>query len=278
MRHLNRIVVLVAAVLLLTLVPGVFFLALFLPRHDRQQFQGTWAAEGVELIVNDDEMTLLRVLPDGTKQIMSLRFHLRRGLLSKQIKLLDRTYPTGGTRSGAYEVDEDRLTLSLEEIRTIGTALDGLDTLKLRRVPRSCNMLPLASLAAPFQSASTFHTHSRVALLIKDRSLRHDLGVERFAFLKPPAQVFWGPDDQIHGKGRRQLPRYFYSLIQLIACRHDDQQVHIAIGVRCSIRLGAEQDDLVRLKALGDLAGIAADDTHGNVGTPIDAPRPANVR
>jgi hypothetical protein len=49
-----------------------------------------------------------------------------------------------------------------------------------------------------------------------------------------------------------------HSLVDLIGGRHDDQQVHIAFGIRLAIGIGAEEDDLVRLKPFGDLASQAA--------------------
>ncbi len=41
--------------------------------------------------------------------------------------------------------------------------------------------------------------------------------------------------------------------------RHDDQQIDIAFVVRPAVGIGAEQDDLVRMKPLGNLPGKAAD-------------------
>jgi hypothetical protein len=51
-------------------------------------------------------------------------------------------------------------------------------------------------------------------------------------------------------------------LIELIPARHDDQDVHVAIRVRCSVRVRAEEDDRVRVKAFRNPARELSDHTH----------------
>jgi len=59
------------------------------------------------------------------------------------------------------------------------------------------------------------------------------------------------------------------SLIELITGRHHDENIHIAIGVRPTVGVGSEQDDLVRLEPFRHLACEAADHPQGNVGAPV---------
>ena len=50
-----------------------------------------------------------------------------------------------------------------------------------------------------------------------------------------------------------------YGLIDHIVGRHDDEQIDIALVVRRAVGIGAEEDDLLRMEALGDLAREAPD-------------------
>ncbi len=60
-------------------------------------------------------------------------------------------------------------------------------------------------------------------------------------------------------------------LVMLVPGRHDDKQVHVAVLMRRAVGVGAEQDDLIGMKLLGDGPGIAADHPHRDVRPPIDA-------
>jgi hypothetical protein len=62
-------------------------------------------------------------------------------------------------------------------------------------------------------------------------------------------------------------------LIKLIAAWHDHEDIHITIGVRPAVGMGAEKNYLFRLEALGHVAGEATYDPLGYVGTPIPASR-----
>ena len=55
----------------------------------------------------------------------------------------------------------------------------------------------------------------------------------------------------------------------LIAAGHDDKDIHVAIGMRRAISMGAEKDNLVGMELLGHQPGEAADDTHRYVGPAI---------
>lgn len=63
----------------------------------------------------------------------------------------------------------------------------------------------------------------------------------------------------------------FERLIQLIAGRHDHQDIDVAVGVRRAVGMRAEEDDLLRMEPLGDLAGEASDDRFGNIRAAIPA-------
>jgi len=53
-----------------------------------------------------------------------------------------------------------------------------------------------------------------------------------------------------------------HGLADLIARRHDDEQIHVAVLVWFAISVRTKQDDLVRLKALRDLSGQSPDRRH----------------
>ena len=48
-------------------------------------------------------------------------------------------------------------------------------------------------------------------------------------------------------------------LVELIAAAHNDQDVHVAVGMRRAVGMRAKQDDLVGLKLPGDLPRESAD-------------------
>ena len=58
-------------------------------------------------------------------------------------------------------------------------------------------------------------------------------------------------------------------LIQLIPRRHDDQDVHVAVGVRLPVGMGAEQDDFMRMKSFGDLMRKTPNQPHRNLGATV---------
>jgi hypothetical protein len=62
-------------------------------------------------------------------------------------------------------------------------------------------------------------------------------------------------------------------LVDLVTGRHDDENIHIAIGVRDAIGMGAEQDDLVGMKLFRHLPGKTANDAQGHVSPAIPARR-----
>ncbi len=99
-----------------------------------------------------------------------------------------------------------------------------------------------------------------------------NLPQEPVAFLKAPSEPLRSADNDIQRKGSFHGQADPDGLIEFVAGGHDNQDVHVAVGVGRAVGIGAEQDDLVRLEALGDLAREAADQARGNVGptTPAD--------
>jgi hypothetical protein len=78
-------------------------------------------------------------------------------------------------------------------------------------------------------------------------------------------------DDQVHGEARWHFTADFEGLIDRVPCRHDDQEIDVAVGVRRAVRVGAKQNDLVRPEPPGDLTSVTADDAHGDSGPAIPA-------
>ena len=95
--------------------------------------------------------------------------------------------------------------------------------------------------------------------------------MEYVAFRETPFHTGWGADDKVHREPRGNRAAYFEGLIDLVPCRHDDQDVYVAAGMRRAVSVGAEQDDLVGVETLRHLAREAADQAHGDVGAFIPA-------
>jgi hypothetical protein len=55
-----------------------------------------------------------------------------------------------------------------------------------------------------------------------------------------------GGPDQVQRKGELNRPVNLEGLIALVTGRQDDQDIHVAIGVRLVIPVRAEQDDVLR--------------------------------
>jgi hypothetical protein len=59
--------------------------------------------------------------------------------------------------------------------------------------------------------------------------------------------------------------------IELVARRHDDKNVNVAVFVRRTVRVGPEQDDPVGMELLRNIARETADDAHRDIGPAIPA-------
>ena len=60
--------------------------------------------------------------------------------------------------------------------------------------------------------------------------------------------------------------------IDLVPARHNDQDIHVAVFVGRAVSVGAEEDDLVRLEALGDIAGEFPNDAQRHIWARVIAP------
>jgi hypothetical protein len=74
----------------------------------------------------------------------------------------------------------------------------------------------------------------------------------------------WGPNDEVHRKVGWNREANLERLVELIARRHHHQNVDVAIGVRGAVGMGAEQDDFVRTKQLGNTTCEAPDNRRGD--------------
>ncbi len=54
-------------------------------------------------------------------------------------------------------------------------------------------------------------------------------------------------------------------LVELVARRHHDEDVHVAVNMGLAVGVGSEQDDRVRPEAFRHLAREATDHRHGDV-------------
>jgi hypothetical protein len=86
-------------------------------------------------------------------------------------------------------------------------------------------------------------------------------------------QVLRRANNDIQIEGRIDSDADACCLIELIASRHDNQNVNIAVGVRSSIREGTEQYDPIRVELINNVASKPANDPHAHVRSAIQAPR-----
>jgi len=101
----------------------------------------------------------------------------------------------------------------------------------------------------------------------------NDLGQKRLALFQPPLHMLRLEYQQIHGEVRRDLAADLECLIKFVPGRHDHQDVHVAVGVRRPVSIGAEENDLVGLEAIGDLSSEPANHAHRNLRAAIIAGR-----
>jgi hypothetical protein len=97
--------------------------------------------------------------------------------------------------------------------------------------------------------------------------------MEEFPFLQSPLDLTGLTDEKVHGERRPNRQADLERLIELVAGRHDDEDVDVAIGVWDPVGIRPEEDNFVRPKALRDLPGEPADDTQGNIRAGIPTSR-----
>jgi hypothetical protein len=89
-------------------------------------------------------------------------------------------------------------------------------------------------------------------------ALGHDLRGKGLAFAEAPGDLSRLANQQIGGEWGGDFEGDPGRLIQLVAARPDDQEVCVAVGVRRSVGMGTEEDDLVGLKPAHHLLGEPA--------------------
>lgn len=146
-----------------------------------------------------------------------------------------------------------------------------------KQTPSCRRFLALASSRAASRSASAFITHSAVNLFIQHFPSLDDFAQKRIAFLEPPLHRLGRPDVDIQRKRRVNRQADAHRLIKFIPGRHDDENIHIAVGMRLAIGMGTEKDDLLRLKPFRDLPGELPNDAHRHVGPAIRTSGPRRM-
>src|SRR5579884_368749 len=116
-----------------------------------------------------------------------------------------------------------------------------------------------ARVCAPSRSSSALRTHVAVWRFIKYLALTDDFAHEPVLFPQPTLDMLGCHDNQVEGERPLEGQIDPHRLADLVPGRHDDEQVHVALGVGRAVGVGAEQDDLVRAEALGDLPREAPD-------------------
>ena len=123
-------------------------------------------------------------------------------------------------------------------------------------------MFSNSNCPAATKSASAFRTHSAVSRFVQHFSFRRYLSKKRIALREAPAGGLGRADDDVQRKRRVDVEADAAGLIELISSRHDDQNVDVAVVMRRAVSMRSEQNDLVGLKTLCDLAREVLD--HGN--------------
>lgn len=118
---------------------------------------------------------------------------------------------------------------------------------------------------APSQSSSALRTQRFVWRFIEHLALFDHFAQEPIPFLQAALDLVRGPHDQVEREGPLQRQTDANGLTDYVAGRHDDEQIHVALGVRRAIGIRAEKDDLLRLKPLGDLERKTTYGRQGNV-------------
>ena len=85
----------------------------------------------------------------------------------------------------------------------------------------------------------------------------HDVCEEPIAKFQAFRQSFWRADEEIQRKLTIEFHANSRRLRNLVARRHDDEQIDIAVPIGSAFSIRAKQDHPLRLKALDDLADRA---------------------
>ena len=99
----------------------------------------------------------------------------------------------------------------------------------------------------------------------------HDFAEKRVTLCQSSAKIPRCTHENVEWKWRVAGPFDFNRLIKLVTRRHDDEDIDVAVLVRGAVGVRAEQDDLLRIEALGHLARELADLAHRDIRTAIPA-------
>lgn len=123
MRTRTRRIVAALTGLVVALALGYLAYRLVVEDAERQQLVGSWAGDGMTLVVERHQLTLTQPGGDGSPRVTRMLFRLEPGATPKRILMIDADNPAnagpqgpraGGTVSecpGIYEVDGDRLRM-----------------------------------------------------------------------------------------------------------------------------------------------------------------------
>jgi hypothetical protein len=64
--------------------------------------------------------------------------------------------------------------------------------------------------------------------------------MERLPLFESPSYVVWRANNNVQRKRRSERVVYLKRLIELIAARHNDEDINVAIGVRFPVGVRAE--------------------------------------
>jgi hypothetical protein len=98
-----------------------------------------------------------------------------------------------------------------------------------------------------------------VSLFIEDLALRNDFLQEAVPVRQSATEVFRRAYDQIQGKWRIERERQPDGLVDLVCCGHNDQNIHVAVGMWSAAGVGAEKNDPFRMELPGNLPRPTAD-------------------
>lgn len=100
--------------------------------------------------------------------------------------------------------------------------------------------------------------------------------MEGIPFGNSPLQLVGRTNKDIEREGGQECRMDLMRLVELVFGRHDDEDIHIAVSVRRSVRVRSKQDDFLRMKSLSNLAGEPLDNRSWDVCSSIPAPHLAD--
>src|SRR5437660_9726006 len=108
------------------------------------------------------------------------------------------------------------------------------------------------------RSFSALCTHSAVSFFIEHLAPGHNLPQKPIPPTQPLFEDARCPHQEVERKSALDRLCDAHRLTELVASRHDDEEVNIAVGRGRAVGVGTEQDDLIRVELLDDLPSVAA--------------------